>query len=80
LLFLLSGEATNTNFIVFGLTRPGLETTTYRNRGKHANYYSTNAVAILLKLVLKTKNQPIKLFPPLGEYFLDKIIKKSPED
>jgi hypothetical protein len=46
LLFLLSGEATNTNFIVFGLTRPGLETTTYRNRGKHANYYSTNAVEI----------------------------------
>jgi len=26
----LSGEAANTNFIVFGLTRPGLEPTIYR--------------------------------------------------
>ena len=26
----LRGEATNTNFIVFGLTRPGLEPTIYR--------------------------------------------------
>jgi len=26
---MLSGEATNTNFIVFGLTRPGLEPTIY---------------------------------------------------
>jgi len=30
----LSGEATNTNFIVFGLTRPGLEPTIYRIRGE----------------------------------------------
>jgi hypothetical protein len=37
----LSGEAKNTNFIVFGLTRSGfeLEPTTYRTRGKHANHY-----------------------------------------
>ena len=34
----LSGEATNTNFIVFGLTRPGLEPTIYRTRGEHANH------------------------------------------
>jgi hypothetical protein len=27
---MLSGEATNTNFIVFGLTRPGLQPTIYR--------------------------------------------------
>jgi len=32
----LNGEATNTNFIVFGLTRSGLETTIYRTRGDHA--------------------------------------------
>jgi hypothetical protein len=30
LLNVLNGEATNTNFIVFGLTRSGLEPTTYR--------------------------------------------------
>jgi len=32
-----SGEATNTNFIVFGLTRPGLE-------GEPASHYTTDAV------------------------------------
>jgi len=44
----LSGEATNTNLIVFGLTRPRLEPTIYRTRGEHANsaifqiYYGEN--------------------------------------
>ena len=33
---MLSGEETYTNFIVFDLTRPGLEPTIYRTRGKHA--------------------------------------------
>ena len=32
------------NFIVFGLTRPWLESTTYRTRGDHANHYTTDAV------------------------------------
>jgi hypothetical protein len=41
---MLSGEATSTNFIVFGLTRPGLEPTIYRTRGEHANHYTTDAV------------------------------------
>jgi len=40
----LSGEATNTNFIVLGLTRSGLAFTIYRTRGEHANHYTTNAV------------------------------------
>jgi hypothetical protein len=44
LLLLLSGEATKNYFIVFGLTRPGLESTIYRTRGEHANRYTTNAV------------------------------------
>ena len=34
----LSGEATNTNCIVFGLIRPGLEPTIDRTRGEHANH------------------------------------------
>jgi cytochrome c oxidase subunit IV len=34
----VSGEATNTNCIVFGLTRPGLEPTIYQTRGEHANH------------------------------------------
>jgi hypothetical protein len=42
----LRGEATNTNYIVFGLTQPGLEPTTYSTRGEHANHYTTNAVKL----------------------------------
>ena len=33
---MLSGEATNANFIVFGLTLSGLEPTIYRTLGEHA--------------------------------------------
>ena len=43
---MLSGEATNTNFIVFGLTRPGLEFTIYRTRGEHANHCATDVVVV----------------------------------
>jgi hypothetical protein len=39
----LSEEATNTNCIVFGLIRSGLEHTIYHTRGEHANYYTTDA-------------------------------------
>ena len=46
---MLSGEATNTNFIVFGLTRSGLEPTIYCTRGEHANHYTTNAVSHLIR-------------------------------
>jgi hypothetical protein len=42
----LSGEATNTNSIVFGLTRPGLEHTIYCTRGKHANHYTTDDIEL----------------------------------
>ena len=41
---MLSEEATHTNFIVFGLTRPVLEATIYRIRGEHANHYTTDAL------------------------------------
>ena len=41
---MLSGEATNANFIVFGLTLSGLEPTIYRTLGEHANHYTTDAV------------------------------------
>ena len=39
----LSGKVTNTNFISFGLTRPGLEPTIYCTRGEHANHYHYTA-------------------------------------
>jgi hypothetical protein len=44
-MLLLSGEATNTNFIVFDLTQPGLEPIIYSTLGEHANYYITDAVS-----------------------------------
>jgi hypothetical protein len=40
----LSGEATNTNFVVFDLTRSGLEPTIYRTRDEHVNHYTTDAI------------------------------------
>jgi hypothetical protein len=43
----LSGEETNTNFLVFGMTRPGLELTIYCTRGEHANHYITDAVFVV---------------------------------
>jgi hypothetical protein len=49
-----SGEATNTNFIVFGLIRLGREPTIYRTRDEHANHYTT---MWLIKIVqFKKKN------------------------
>ena len=41
---MLSGEATNTNFIVFGLTHSGLEPTNNRTRVEHANHCTTDAI------------------------------------
>jgi hypothetical protein len=51
----LSGEATNTNFIVFGLCRSGLEPSIYRTRGQHANHYATDAVTIEFTAILEFK-------------------------
>ena len=41
---MLWGEATHINFIVFGLTRLGLEPTIYCIRGQQATHYTTDAV------------------------------------
>ena len=41
---MLSGEATNTNFLVFGLTRSGLQPRIYHTRGEHVDHYTTDAV------------------------------------
>jgi len=37
----LRREATNTKFIVFGLTRPGLKPAIYHTRDEHANHRLT---------------------------------------
>ena len=40
--FMLSGDSTNTNSIVFGLNQSVLERTIYHTRGEHANHYTTD--------------------------------------
>ena len=39
-MLLLGGEATQTNFIVFGFTQPKMEYTIYCNRYEHTNLYN----------------------------------------
>jgi hypothetical protein len=41
--YVLSEEATNINFIVFGLTWQGFAPTIYHTRGEHTNHYTTGA-------------------------------------
>jgi hypothetical protein len=43
---MISGEVTNTNFIFYGLFRPGVKLTIWRNRAKH--YYSYNGHQIVV--------------------------------
>ena len=53
LCWVLSGEATNANFIVFGLTWSGLDLTIYRSRGEHANHYKTDQVSLMLNVMVE---------------------------
>jgi hypothetical protein len=46
---MLSGEATNTNFKVFGLTQQQLETIIYHTKGEHANHYITYAIILVIE-------------------------------
>ena len=41
---MLIGEATNSEFQIFGLTRPGLKLTIYRTQVENTNLYTTDAV------------------------------------
>jgi hypothetical protein len=40
----ISGEAADTNFIVFFMTTSALDSTIYRTRAEHANHYTTDTV------------------------------------
>jgi len=42
----LSGEATNTDLIVFSLTPSWLKPTIYHTRDEHTNHYTTDAVLL----------------------------------
>ena len=41
---MFNGEATHINYLVFDLTRPWLEPTTYRHRGEYTNHYTAATV------------------------------------
>ena len=43
---MLSEDATNTNFTVYGLTRSGLDPTIFLTRGQHANHYPIDEVTL----------------------------------
>ena len=43
---MFSGEVAHSNFIVFGLTRLGIEPAIYRTPWEHANRYTTDAVIL----------------------------------
>jgi hypothetical protein len=62
----LSGEATNTNFIVFGLTRSRLELTIYHTRGEHASHYTTDALSTNNQLCIEVSP---KIYGPHHELF-----------
>ena len=51
-IYKIVGEATNTNFSVFGLARPGLELTIYRTRIEHATHYTTDGYLELFERCL----------------------------
>jgi hypothetical protein len=55
----LSEEATHTNFMVFGLTRPGFEPTIHRTRDEHANHYATDAVHLFVAMEFRLNIQDI---------------------
>ena len=50
---MLSGEATNTNLIVIGLTRTGLKPTIYWTWGEHADHYTIDAVLFYFFDIIK---------------------------
>jgi hypothetical protein len=65
---MLSREATNTNFLVFGLTRPGLEPSIYHTRGEHANHNTTETV-------WKYMSQVINMYSILETKFIFKTFR-----
>ena len=52
-LYVTIEEATNTNVIVYGLTRPGVQPTIYRTQCKHANHYAPVTITIYSLIIWK---------------------------
>jgi hypothetical protein len=68
---MISGEATNTNFTVFGLTQPGLKPTIYHTRSENANPYATDAAKLNLNAFYCINNAALQatmltITPPMA--------------
>jgi len=72
----LIGKATNTNVIVFGLTRPGLEPTIYRTRGEPTIHYTTDAVPNIFGFSSWGSQTGFPIFWPWA--YLMKVIPDTP--
>jgi len=57
----LSGEATNTNLIVFDLIGPALDPKIYHTRDEHASYYTTALNLLINKISIGVKPCVIRL-------------------
>ena len=55
---MLSGEASNTHFIVLGLLPLVLELAIYRTQGEHSNHYTTDAVHIIRQHIKLKRRAP----------------------
>jgi hypothetical protein len=58
---MLCEEVTNTNFIVFDLTRSGLDPKIYRPRGEHASHYTYHVPSVNTRI-----DQPMEHYINLG--------------
>ena len=67
--YVLSEEATNTNFKVVGLTCPGLEPTIYCTRGEHANHYTTDAVLVSSNFIQESGTTNVKAKSCISDTF-----------
>jgi hypothetical protein len=66
---MLSGEATNANYIVFGLTPSGLEPMIYFKRGKYAYLYTTYAVySIFYQALIYFRHTHMNMYIPLVHF------------
>ena len=65
---MVSGEATNTDLIVFGVNRSGHEHTIYCTRGEHDNQYTNlvcRQITMLIEFTLSVRNKNMGLFKTL---------------
>jgi hypothetical protein len=80
--YVLSGEAINTNFIVFGLTRSRLEPTIYRTR-EHASHYTNDVGFVHTELdiyISITSIGPSHIHIFISRYKIDNGLTSSSHD